>query len=78
MSSARSQKSCSKCPPNWSRPALRLELADGAVIADELEGRRCVFIAGLHRAEREIAGKLKALAVGKPPWPSIAVDKATP
>jgi exodeoxyribonuclease V alpha subunit len=48
------------------------------VIADDLDGRRCVFLTGLHRAEREIAEKLKALAVGKPPWPSIDANKAIP
>ena len=65
-------------PAELVETALRLELADGAVIADDLEDRRCVFLAGLYRAEREIAEKLKALGIGKPPWPSIAVDKAIP
>jgi exodeoxyribonuclease V alpha subunit len=58
--------------------ALGLELQGGAVIADDLEGRRCVFLAGLYRAEREIAEKLKTLALGKPPWPLIEADKAIP
>ena len=58
--------------------ALGLELEEGAIIADDLEGRNCVFLAGLYRAEREIATKLKVLAVGKPPWPLIEADKAIP
>jgi exodeoxyribonuclease V alpha subunit len=58
--------------------ALGLELQDGTVIADDLDGRRCVFLAGLYRAEREIAGKLRALAVGRPPWPWIDAEKAIP
>src|SRR6478672_8624613 len=58
--------------------ALNLELEGGAVIADNLEGRRCVFLAALYRAEREIAEKLKTLAAGKPSWPTIDVDKAIP
>jgi exodeoxyribonuclease V alpha subunit len=58
--------------------ALSLELQDGTVIADEVEGRRCVFLAGLYRAEREIAAKLKALTAGRPPWPSIDAGKAIP
>jgi exodeoxyribonuclease V alpha subunit len=37
-----------------------------------------VFLAGLYRAEREIAEKLKALAIGRPPWPAIDADKAIP
>ena len=58
--------------------ALGLELDDGAVVADDLEGRNCVFLVALYRAEHEIAEKLKTLAVGKPPWPVIDVDKAIP
>jgi exodeoxyribonuclease V alpha subunit len=57
---------------------LGLELQDGTVVADDVEARRCVFLAGLYRAEREIAAKLKALAVGRPPWPLIDADKAIP
>src|SRR5689334_7246324 len=34
--------------------ALGLELQDGTVIADDLDGRPCVFLAGLYWAEREI------------------------
>ena len=48
------------------------------MIADDLEGRRCVFLAGLYRAEREIAEKLGALAVGKPTWPLIDANRAIP
>ncbi len=58
--------------------ALGLELDDGAVVADDLEGRNCIFLAALYRAEHEIAEKLNTLAVGKPPWPVIDVDKAIP
>src|SRR6516165_1590427 len=65
-------------PAELVNRALNLELRDGTVIADDLDGRRCVFLAGLYRAEREIAEKLQALAAGKPPWPSIDADKAIP
>ncbi len=65
-------------PAELVETALSLELDAGAVIADDLEGRRCVFLAGLYRAEREIAEKLRALAVGRPPWPAIDADKAIP
>jgi exodeoxyribonuclease V alpha subunit len=65
-------------PAELVETALGLELEDGAVIADDLEGRRCVFLAGLFRAERESAEKLKALATGKLPWPAIDADKAIP
>src|SRR5271155_3967530 len=65
-------------PAEVVETALGLELQDGTVIADDLDGRRCVFLAGLYRAEREIAEKLKALAAGKPTWPLIDADKAIP
>src|SRR5690348_4332943 len=58
-------------PAELVNTALGLELQDGTVVADDLDDRCCVFLAGLYRAEREIAEKLQALAVGKPPWPSI-------
>jgi exodeoxyribonuclease V alpha subunit len=65
-------------PGELVETALGLELEGGSVIVDDLEGRRCVFLAGLYRAEREIAEKLKPLASGKPPWPAIDADKAIP
>jgi exodeoxyribonuclease V alpha subunit len=65
-------------PAELVQTALNLEREDGAVVADDLEGRRSVFLAALYRAEREIAQKLKTLAVGKLPWPAIDVDKAIP
>src|SRR5215471_15911661 len=65
-------------PAELIATALDLELQDGTVIADDLDGRRCVFLAGLYRAEREIAEKLQALATGKPPWLSIDAEKAIP
>jgi exodeoxyribonuclease V alpha subunit len=65
-------------PAQLVETALGLELDDGAVVADDLDGRRCIFLAPLYRAEREIAEQLKTLAARKPPWPSIDVDKAIP
>ena len=58
--------------------ALVLELQDGAVVADTVGERRCIFLAGLYRAEQDIAGRLRTLAAGAPPWPTIDVDKAIP
>src|SRR4051812_16246181 len=56
--------------------ALELELAEGAVVADTVEGRACLFLAGLHRAERGIAERLLCLAEGRPSWPEVDADKA--
>jgi exodeoxyribonuclease V alpha subunit len=38
----------------------------------------CVFLAGLHRAERTLAERLTRLVNGTLPWPSIDPDKALP
>jgi len=65
-------------PPALVEEALALELEAGEVIADTVAGRRCVFLAGLHRAERGIAERLHALSAGRPPWPEIDADKAVP
>jgi exodeoxyribonuclease V alpha subunit len=65
-------------PRDLIRMALDLELADGTVIADRLGDTACVFLAGLHRAERAIADRLLTLSKGKLPWPWIDPDKAIP
>lgn len=58
--------------------ALTLELDAGAVIADTVENRACVFLAGLYRAEQAIAARLRTLSAGRPPWPAIDACKAIP
>jgi exodeoxyribonuclease V alpha subunit len=58
--------------------ALAFEIGAGAVVADTVDGRRCVFLAALHRAEHDIAAKLKTLAGGAPSWGTIDVEKAIP
>jgi len=58
--------------------ALALELEAGDLVADQLEGRRCVFLAGLYRAEQTIAERLRALVSTEPTWPSIDAAKAIP
>ena len=58
--------------------ALELELDDGEVIADSVTGEPCVFLAGLYRAERAIAARLRTLDSGSLPWPVIDAEKAIP
>ena len=65
-------------PQQLIRTALDLELQDGAVIADQVGVTPCVFLAGLHWAERTIADRLTRLANGTLPWPWIDPDKALP
>jgi exodeoxyribonuclease V alpha subunit len=49
--------------------ALDLELAEGTVTADSVDETPCVFLAGLHRAERGITERLLRLMKGGPPGP---------
>ena len=49
-------------PVDLIRTALDLELGEGTVIADRVGETPCVFLAGLHRAERVIAVRLMRLA----------------
>ena len=58
--------------------ALGLELSGDAVIADELDGERCIFLAGLYQAERTIAARLGTIARGGTPWREVDAGRAIP
>ena len=60
------------------RAAIEAELADGKVILDRIEDQLCLFLKGLHAAERDIAERLKSLARGDLPWPPIEIERAIP
>ena len=64
--------------PQLIGEALEAELAEGAVVADAVDDTPCVFLAGLHRAERQIAGRLRALAAAPLPWAPIDPERALP
>src|SRR5262245_24910881 len=65
-------------PQELVRTALDLELQQGNVMAERVGDMPCVFLAGLHRAERTIADRLLRLANGTLPWPWIDPEKALP
>ena len=65
-------------PQALIRTALDLELQEGTVVADRVGETPCVFLSGLHRAERTIAERLIRLANGTLPWPWIDPGKALP
>lgn len=56
--------------------ALALELEAGDVVADSVGETGCIFLAGLYRAEQSIGERLRACAVGRPPWSEIDAAKA--
>jgi hypothetical protein len=47
-------------PVDLVRTALDLEMADGTVVADNVGETACVFLAGLHRAERMVSSSIRA------------------
>ena len=65
-------------PASIVEQALTFELEAGEVVADTVGERRCIFLAGLYRAERAIADRLRPLQKGGLPWPYIDSAKAIP
>ena len=65
-------------PGELIRAALDLELSEGTVVADTVGEIPCIFLGGLHRAERAIAGRIIDIAAGNLPWPDIDPGKALP
>jgi len=64
--------------PALIEAALGLELRDGDLVADSVDGEACVFLAGLYRSEQAIAERLRLLSEGRPPWPVIDAGRAVP
>jgi len=65
-------------PHELVETALDLEMSDGTVVGDAVDGIACVFLSGLYRAEQVIAERLRRLADGPLPWAHIDPDKALP
>jgi exodeoxyribonuclease V alpha subunit len=58
--------------------ALALELSDGTVISDSVDGTPCIFLGRLYRAEQTVGERLMKLAKGTLPWPRFDLEKAVP
>ncbi len=56
--------------------AIGLELGECSIVQDSVAGTGCIFLTGLHQAEKAIAERILNLAAGKPPWPEIDAGKA--
>lgn len=55
--------------------AMRQQATTGGVVEDVIDGRPCVFLPHLHRAEQSIAGAILKLQAGAPPWPDHRCGK---
>ena len=60
------------------RSALLDVLETGEVVQDIIGDKACIFLSGLHAAERVIAERLLRHNQGKPPWQEIDLAKALP
>ncbi|CAO4135922.1 SF1B family DNA helicase RecD2 [Methylorubrum extorquens] len=60
------------------RSALLDVLQTGEVVQDIIGDKACIFLSGLHAAERVIAERLLRRNQGKPPWQEIELAKALP
>ena len=67
-----------EAPEDLVHSAVEQELAEGNVVADRVGDTPCIFLAGLFRAERGIAGRLDRIAAGPLPWPRIDPERALP
>ena len=56
--------------------AIALELEAKRLTRDTLGERDAIFLPWLYAAERNIGNTLRRLVKGRPPWPSIDVEKA--
>ncbi|KAA2237006.1 SF1B family DNA helicase RecD2 [Salinarimonas soli] len=54
--------------------ALAIERLAPDLVADEIDGRDFLFLAGLHGSERATADRLLALCHGVPPWGAVEAD----
>ena len=58
--------------------AVREETAEENLVRDRIEGRECLFLAPLHRAENGTAANVARLRRGAPSWGDIDAAKAVP
>ena len=58
--------------------AVALEVAAENLMSEAVEGKPALFLAPLHRAETGVAGHLRRLLAGPPPWGAIDTDRAIP
>ena len=65
-------------PSDIVESAIHDEACRGNLVQEDIGGYPCVFLASLHRAEKDTAASIIRILNGKPPWGNIDVDKAIP
>ena len=67
-----------EAPDGLVEAAMEAERAAGVLVADRVGETPCIFLAGLHQAERAIAARVRTIASARLPWPAIEADRAIP
>jgi exodeoxyribonuclease V alpha subunit len=65
-------------PSETIEQAIDQELAEGNLVAESIDGRPCLYLAPLYRAEVGVAGNLLRLLQGEPRWGRIDPERAIP
>ena len=65
-------------PPAAVEEAIALEVAAENLMAESVGGEPGLFLAPLQRAEAGVAGCLRRLLTGPPPWGAVDADRAIP
>jgi exodeoxyribonuclease V alpha subunit len=58
--------------------AIHAEIAEGNLVQEDINGKTCLFLTPLQRAESGTATSILRLLQGRPPWGNIDADKAIP
>ena len=58
--------------------AIHIEIAEENLVQEEIDGKACLFLTPMYRAEVGAATSILRLLNGVPPWGIIDIDKAIP
>jgi exodeoxyribonuclease V alpha subunit len=65
-------------PASTIAQAVELECQEERLVAEDIDGKLCLFLTPLHRAEVGVAAHLQRLLQGTPPWGAIDPARAIP
>lgn len=65
-------------PVSIIEEAIQEEVAEENLVPDRIDGRECLFLTPLHRAETGAAAGVARLLPGAPPWGKVDAGKAIP
>src|SRR5215813_7148868 len=75
---AQSAEELLEIPASIVTQAITLEIEQGNIVEEHVQGLPCLLLTPLQRAELGVASHLRRLMDGSPPWGEILADKALP